>query len=183
MQHSIKHRASTAHPDEDDLVDTTCTHKNLLTERCEINRIHGDGTFNVPLQRSESSSCRPLLRGFNTSDSSGPFRWGPVYRLTGQLSGGGRKRDFSLPGSWLKISSCGRCISPWQMDRSATGLPACPPESPQRETGRRIGPLPLRAAGVAAGGLECDHLLIRQLPGDPAHHFPFPALPAPSGAC
>ncbi|EFY1872916.1 hypothetical protein DT368_18450, partial [Shigella flexneri] len=43
MQHSIKHRASTAHPDEDDLVDTTCTHKNLLTERCEINRIPATG--------------------------------------------------------------------------------------------------------------------------------------------
>ncbi|PWR54061.1 hypothetical protein AJ318_27275 [Escherichia coli] len=28
---------------------------------------------------------------FGVSPRSGPFRWGPVYRLTGQLSGGGRK--------------------------------------------------------------------------------------------
>ncbi len=42
----------------------------------------------MPLQRSESSSCRPLHR---VSPRSGPFRWGPVYRLTGQLSGADAK--------------------------------------------------------------------------------------------
>ena len=43
----------------------------------------------------------PAVHFFGVSPRSGPFRWGPVYRLTGQLSGGGRK--IFLPGSWLKI--------------------------------------------------------------------------------
>ncbi len=43
----------------------------------------------------------PAVHFTGVSPRSGPFRWGPVYRLTGQLSGGGRK--IFLPGSWLKI--------------------------------------------------------------------------------
>ncbi len=43
----------------------------------------------------------PAVHFTGVSPRSGPFRWGPVYRLTGQLSGGGRK--MFLPGSWLKI--------------------------------------------------------------------------------
>ncbi|EER7108960.1 hypothetical protein FZ558_004626 [Escherichia coli] len=39
-------------------------------------------------RRSEAPSA---VRVFGVSPRSGPFRWGPVYRLTGQLSGGGRK--------------------------------------------------------------------------------------------
>ncbi len=43
----------------------------------------------------------PAVHFTGVSPRSGPFRWGPVYRLTGQLSGGGRK--IFKPGSWLKI--------------------------------------------------------------------------------
>ncbi len=74
----------------------------------------------------------PAVHFTGFSPRSGPFRWGPVYRLTGQLSGGGRK---FFAGSWLKF--CGRCISPWT-DGTGGGY-VCPPESPQRETGRRGG--------------------------------------------
>ncbi len=42
----------------------------------------------------------PAVHFTGFSPRSGPFRWGPVYRLTGQLSG--RTQNF-LPGSWLKI--------------------------------------------------------------------------------
>ncbi|SQC99620.1 Uncharacterised protein [Escherichia coli] len=42
----------------------------------------------------------PAVHFTGVSPRSGPFRWGPVYRLTGQLSGGGRK-IFSRV--WLKI--------------------------------------------------------------------------------
>ncbi len=43
----------------------------------------------------------PAVHFTGVSPRSGPFRWGPVYRLTGQLSGG-RTQIFSR-GSWLKI--------------------------------------------------------------------------------
>ncbi len=83
----------------------------------------------MPLQRSESSSCRPLHRGFSRS---GPFRWGPVYRLTGQLSGADAK---FLAGFMAKNFVAG-ASHPGQMEREGLRLP---PESPQRETGRRGG--------------------------------------------
>ncbi len=75
MQHSIKHRASTAHPDEDDLVDTTCTHKNLLTERCEINRIPATGRSCAPSEERKlllPSTSQGFLPAVDLSDG-GPF--------------------------------------------------------------------------------------------------------------
>ena len=75
----------------------------------------------------------PAVHFTGVSPRSGPFRWGPVYRLTGQLSGGGRKIFCRVHGSKF----CGRCISPWT-DGTGGGY-VCPPESPQRETGRRSG--------------------------------------------
>ncbi len=78
----------------------------------------------------------PAVHFTGVSPRSGPFRWGPVYRLTGQLSGGGRK--IFLPGSWLKI------LWPVHLPRTdgTGGGYVCPPESPQRK----------QAAEVAAGG-------------------------------
>ncbi len=46
------------------------------------------------------SEAPPAVHFSGDSSRCGPFRWGPVYRLTGQLSG--RTQNF-LPGSWLKI--------------------------------------------------------------------------------
>ncbi len=83
----------------------------------------------MPLQRSESSSCRPLHRVSPAVDLSdgGPF-------TASRDSCPGRTQNF-LPGSWLKIL--------WPvhltLDRwNGRGL-RLPPESPQRETGRRGG--------------------------------------------
>ncbi len=75
-QHSIKHRASTAHPDEDDLVDTTCTHKNLLTERCEINRIPATGRSCAPSEGARRLLLPSTSQGFLpqwTFPMGGPF--------------------------------------------------------------------------------------------------------------
>ena len=84
----------------------------------------------MPLQRSESSSCRPLHRGFSPQWT---FPMGARLPPHGAAVRG-RTQNF-LPGSWLKIL--------WPvhltLDRwNGRGL-RLPPESPQRETGRRSG--------------------------------------------
>ncbi len=84
----------------------------------------------MPLQRSESSSCRPLHRGFSPQWT---FPMGARLPPHGTAVRG-RTQNF-LPGSWLKIL--------WPvhltLDRwNGRGL-RLPPESPQRETGRRGG--------------------------------------------
>ena len=84
----------------------------------------------MPLQRSESSSCRPLHRGFSPQWT---FPMGVRLPPHGTAVRG-RTQNF-LPGSWLKIL--------WPvhltLDRwNGRGL-RLPPESPQRETGRRGG--------------------------------------------
>ena len=79
----------------------------------------------------------PAVHFTGVSPRSGPFRWGPVYRLTGQLSGGGRKIFCRVYGSKF----CGRYIFPW------TAETGCGYSSPRKvHSGKQ-------AAGVAAEGL------------------------------
>ncbi len=130
MQHSIKHRASTAHPDEDDLVDTTCTHKNLLTERCEINRIPETGRSCAPSEERKlllPSTSQGFLPAVDLSDG-GPF-------TASRDSCPGADAKF-LAGFMVKNFVAG-ASHPGQMERE--GVTSAPPESPQRETGRRGG--------------------------------------------
>ncbi len=130
MQHSIKHRASTAHPDEDDLVDTTCTHKNLLTERCEINRIPATGRSCAPSEERKlllPSTSQGFLPAVDLSDG-GPF-------TASRDSCPGADAKF-LAGFMVKNFVAG-ASHPGQMERE--GVTSAPPESPQRETGRRGG--------------------------------------------
>ena len=78
----------------------------------------------------------PAVHFTGVSPRSGPFRWGSVYRLTGLLSGGGRKIFCRVHG----YNFCGRCISPWT-DGTGGGY-VCPRKV---HSGKQ-------AAEVAAGG-------------------------------
>ncbi len=130
MQHSIKHRASTAHPDEDDLVDTMCTHKNLLTERCEINRIPATGRSCAPSEERKlllPSTSQGFLPAVDLSDG-GPFT------ASRDCCPGADAKFFA--GFMAKNFVAG-ASHPGQMERE--GVTSAPPESPQRETGRRGG--------------------------------------------
>ncbi len=130
MQHSIKHRASTAHPDEDDLVDTTCTHKNLLTERCEINRIPATGRSCPPSEERKlllPSTSQGFLPAVDLSDG-GPFT---------------ASRD-SCPGADAKFFAgfmaknfVAGASHPGQMERE--GVTSAPRKVHSGETGRRGG--------------------------------------------
>ncbi len=65
----------------------------------------------------------PAVHFTGVSPRSGPFRWGPVYRLTGQLSGGGRK---ILAGFMAKNFVAG-ASHPGQMERE--GVTSAPGKS------------------------------------------------------
>ncbi len=132
-QHSIKHRASTAHPDEDDLVDTTCTHKNLLTERCEINRIPATGRSCAPSEERKlllPSTSQGFLPAVDLSDG-GPF-------TASRDSCPGADAKF-LAGFMAKNFVAG-ASHPGQMERE--GVTSAPRKV---HSGKQ-------AAGVAAGG-------------------------------
>ncbi len=131
-QHSIKHRASTAHPDEDDLVDTTCTHKNLLTERCEINRIPATGRSCAP---SEERKLLPAVHFTGVSPPQWTFPMGGPFTASRDSCPGADAKFFA---GFMAKNFVAWCISP--LDRwNGRGLRLPPPESPQRETGRRGG--------------------------------------------
>ncbi len=85
-----------------------------------------------PFRGAKAPPCRPLHRGF--LPRSGPFRWGARLPPHGTAVRG-RTQNF-LPGSWLKILWLVH-LTPGQMERE--GVTSAPPESPQRETGRRGG--------------------------------------------
>ena len=130
MQHSIKHRASTAHPDEDDLVDTTCTHKNLLTERCEINRIPATGRSCPPSEERKlllPSTSQGFLPAVDLSDG-GPF-------TASRDSCPGADAKF-LAGFMAKNFVAG-ASHPGQMERE--GVTSAPRKVHSGETGRRGG--------------------------------------------
>ena len=130
MQHSIKHRASTAHPDEDDLVDTTCTHKNLLTERCEINRIPATGRSCAPSEERKlllPSTSQGFLPAVDLSDG-GPF-------TASRDSCPGADAKF-LAGFMAKNFVAG-ASHPGQMERE--GVTSAPRKVHSGETGRRGG--------------------------------------------
>ncbi len=74
----------------------------------------------------------PAVHFTGVSPRSGPFRWGPVYRLTGQLSGA----DAKFFAGFMAKNFVAGASHPGQMEREGLRLP---PESPQRETGRRGG--------------------------------------------
>ncbi len=126
MQHSIKHRASTAHPDEDDLVDTTCTHKNLLTERCEINRIPATGRSCAPSEERKlllPSTSQGFLPAVDLSDG-GPFTASrdSCPGADAKFLAGFMAKNFvagtSLP--WTAETCCGR-FSPRKVHSGETG--------------------------------------------------------------
>ncbi len=77
----------------------------------------------MPLQRSESSSCRPLHRGFSPQWT---FPMGARLPPHGAAVRG-RTQNF-LPGSWLKIL----WLVHLTLDRWNGRGYVCPPESPQR---------------------------------------------------
>ncbi len=78
----------------------------------------------------------PAVHFTGVSPRSGPFRWGPVYRLTGQLSGADAK---FLAGFMAKNFVAG-ASHPGQMERE--GVTSAPRKV---HSGKQ-------AAGVAAGG-------------------------------
>ena len=120
-------------PDEDDLVDTTCTHKNLLTERCEINRIPETGRSCAPSEERKlllPSTSQGFLPAVDLSDG-GPF-------TASRDSCPGADAKF-LAGFMVKNFVAG-ASHPGQMERE--GVTSAPRKV---HSGKQ-------AAGVAAGG-------------------------------
>ncbi len=78
----------------------------------------------------------PAVHFTGVSPRSGPFRWGPVYRLTGQLSGGGRK----IFAGFMAKNFVAGASHPGQMERE--GVTSAPGKSTAGK----------QAAGGAAGG-------------------------------
>ncbi len=65
----------------------------------------------------------PAVHFTGFSPRSGPFRWGPVYRLTGQLSGGGRK----IFAGFMAKNFVAGASHPGQMERE--GVTSAPGKS------------------------------------------------------